>query len=218
MKTARLNFRSIAPILGGLALLFALAVSASGQCNPGRVFDPTNLSLGAALGGGTCPGGNCQAPMPPAAQPLSSAASASSAAGMQQPNMDQIVAAVVRAMQTQGMTNAYAAQAYKPLYFGQGGGAASASAVAGGADYYAPAPTVVSLQTPAVSLGINTLAVPTIPVALAGTSSASSASSVAGGGGCGGGGRGFFFRRGRARTRSVSQVNGNRSVSVSVSR
>ena len=209
--------RAMFAALGSLALLFIIAVSAHGQCGvQGRTFDQGNLSLGASLGNGNCPGGNCQLPVPVGqlGVPSSGAASASAVAGPQASangaTVEQIVAAVMQQMQAQG----HAANAYKPLYLGSGGASASSAASVASAPMYAPAPVAAP---PTVGLlSYQTLAVPTIPVALAGNSTSSASSVASGGGGCGGG-RGFFRRASRSRTRTVSSVNGNRSTSSSVS-
>lgn len=222
----RMTFRQALTASLGLGLLFALAVSAHGQCNPGRVFDDANLSLGAALGSGNCPGGNCQQPAAPLPAPLSSgAASASAIAGPQAyaaptGDMQAIVAAVIAQMHAQGLSSSSAAS--KPLYMSSpsyassaSSTAAAASAMAGGPVYAPPAYNTAPAPV-ALSYQVVPLAAPTIPVALANVSNASTASATSGGGGCGGG-RGFFRRGSRTRTRTVAQSGGSRSVSTSTS-
>jgi hypothetical protein len=224
-----------AKLFAAVAVL-ALAASAQAQCNPGPVFDQTNLNLGQVLGNGAqlssvnCPGGNCVAPQT-GVQPLSAPAGSAAASavagghGAQMQSIDpQLVAGIVAALQAQGLAQAPAqpqALAYKPLRVGSSATSASAAASAGGYDYAPAPPAVVVAPQP-----VQTLAIPVSLALPQNAATSASASASAGGanisnvgcsGGSCGGRRGIFRRASRSRTRSVAVSNGQRSVSSATS-
>jgi len=201
-------------ISAALFAFFLFAPVASAQCNPGRVFDERNLSLGQALATGTlaCQDGKCNLPSPSGSSGPA-AAEASSVAKIQelQAAVNQLQAMLSGA--GSGTTAIARAGGAKPLRMSQHGSSEATAYAEAGGGYAEPQPMPQAPDFGALSQAQATPA-PVIPVALlANASSASSASSVASNSCNSCDRRGLFRRASRTRSRTRTTSNGNTTTS-----